>query len=200
VQLGAAQRALTVAPQESKEHLALALRMARESLAEARRSVWNLRAPALERGDLGDALKALAARPLGANVAVTFEQRGQPYELAFTIESTLLRVCQEALVNVARHAQATEASVVLEYQPERVRLSIRDNGIGFDPQATGESIPGPWSGFGLVGMRERVSALGGTLQVSDEGGVHILALIPRTQEPKAQDDGRPANGSGEGAR
>jgi signal transduction histidine kinase len=158
--------------------------MARESLAEARRSVWNLRAPALERGDLGDALKALTVRPLGANVTVTFEQRGEPWALSSAVESTLLRVSQEALVNVAKHAQATEAGVVLEYRPDSVRLSIRDNGIGFDQQTLDKiaSTPGPWGGFGLVGMRERVGALGGTLQLSDEGGAHILALIPRPQE------------------
>lgn len=184
VQLGAAQRAMAVAPEESREHLVLAQRLARESLAEARRSVWNLRAPALERGDLGDALKALTVRPLGANVSVTFGQRGESWELSSAIESTLLRVCQEALINVAKHARATEAGVLLEYLPDSVRLSIRDNGIGFDQQSLDEiaSTPGPWGGFGLVGMRERLGALGGTLELSHEGGAHILAAIPRPRE------------------
>ena len=61
VQLGATQRALAMAPEEALEHLQLALRMARETLAEARRSVWNLRAAALERGDLADALRGAGA-------------------------------------------------------------------------------------------------------------------------------------------
>lgn len=183
VQLGAAQRAFEAAPAESREHLALALRMARESLAEARRSVWNLRAAALERGDLSQALGALTVRPMGAGVSVSFEQRGEPWPLASAVESTLLRVCQEALSNVSRHAQATEASVTLEYGPDSVRLSIHDNGIGFEqqPLPDSEATPGPWGGFGLLGMRERVSALGGTLQISDEQGAQISAVIPRLQ-------------------
>jgi len=181
VQLGAAQRAFEVAPAESREHLALALRMARESLAEARRSVWNLRSAALERGDLSQALKALTVRPMGTGVTASFEQRGEPWPLPSDVESTLLRVCQEALSNVARHAQATEASVTLDYHADSVRLNVHDNGIGFEqqPLPDSEATPGPWGGFGLLGMRERVSALGGTLQISDEQGAQITASIPR---------------------
>jgi signal transduction histidine kinase len=187
VQLGAAQRALNVAPDEAREHLALATQMARESLAEARRSVWNLRAAALERGDLGQALQALAVRPLGAPVSVTFEQRGAPWPLSSAIESTLLRVCQEALINVAKHAQATQARIVLDYRPDSVQLSIQDNGVGFDPQVTDQAaaLPGPWGGFGLVGMRERVEALRGTLQISGEEGARILAVVPRDEITRA---------------
>jgi len=181
VQLGAAQRALAVAPEEAKSHLALAWSMARESLAEARRSVWNLRAPALERGELSDALRTLTIRPPGANVTVSFEQTGEPWPLSSAAESTLLRVCQEALVNVAKHAQATEAQVVLEYRSDGVCLSVQDNGIGFDPAALDEvtARSGPWGGFGLVGMRERISALGGTLEISRGPGARIVAVIPR---------------------
>jgi signal transduction histidine kinase len=190
VQLGATQRALSLAPNEAREHLGVALRMARESLAEARRSVWNLRAPALDRGDLSDALRALTVRPLGAHVAVTFEQRGEPWALSTAVESTLLRVGQEALVNVAKHAQASEASVVLEYGPDRVQLRIRDNGIGLERQALDEVslAPGPWGGFGLVGMRERVEALGGRLEISSEGGVEIVAAVPRAGDVAEQGD------------
>jgi signal transduction histidine kinase len=181
VQLGAAQRALAVAPDESLEHLALAQRMARESLAEARRSVWNLRAPALDRGDLTDALRSVAVRPLGSDVAVTFELAGEPWPLTSAIESTLLRIAQEALANVARHSQATEARLALIYTADGVQLSVSDNGVGFDPASEGANgiAPGPWGGFGLIGMRERVAALGGTLMLSSLGGAQVLATIPR---------------------
>ena len=193
VQLGATQRALSFAPDQASEHLAVALRMARESLAEARRSVWNLRAPALERGDLSDALRALTARSLGANIAVTFEQQGEPWRLSTAVESTLLRVGQEALVNVAKHARATEASVVLEYGPESVQLRIRDNGVGLDRQLLDAVAlaPGPWGGFGLLGMRERVEALGGRLEIRGEGGVEILAVVPRAGDVGKQGESSP---------
>jgi signal transduction histidine kinase len=181
VQLGAALRALTAAPGESREHLVLAQRMARESLAEARRSVWNLRAPALDRGDLADALRSVAVRPLGSDVAVTFELIGEPWPLSTAIESTLLRVAQEALANVARHSQATEARMALIYMGDSVQLSVSDNGVGFDSQAGPDTgiTPGPWGGFGLIGMEERVSALGGTLMLSSLDGAQVLATIPR---------------------
>jgi signal transduction histidine kinase len=181
VQLGAAQRALTAGPEGSREHLVLAQRLARESLAEARRSVWNLRAPALDRGDLADALRSVAVRPLGSDVAVTFELTGAPWPLTTAIESTLLRIAQEALANVARHSQATEAQLALIYAPDFVRLRISDNGIGFDPQTAADDgiTPGPWGGFGLIGMRERIAALGGTLMFASQDGAQVVATIPR---------------------
>src|SRR4051812_17505419 len=101
VQLGAAQRALATESEAADQHIELAQQMARESLAEARRSVWNLRAPALERGDLSDALRGLASRPIRPETSASFEQRGEPWPLPPGIESALLRVSQEALVNVA---------------------------------------------------------------------------------------------------
>jgi signal transduction histidine kinase len=181
VQLGATQRALALAPEEAREHLALAMQMARETLGEARRSVWNLRAAALERGDLAGALQALALRPLGAHVNVTFQQIGEFWPLAPDVESTLLRVCQEALANVASHAQASEATVTLDYELTGVHLRVADNGIGLDGDLLdGASRPtGLQGGFGLLGMRERVGALGGTLEVSSDGGTQILVTIPR---------------------
>lgn len=200
VQLGAALRAQVVAPQDIQQHLILAQNMARESLAEARRSVWNLRAPALVRGDLGDALKALTLRPLDEHATVTFAQQGESWALSSTVESTLLRVCQEALSNVAKHAQATAANVVLEYGVGHVRLSIQDNGIGIDEQVLipVTAQPGPWAGFGLVGMRERVRALGGTLEITSEEGTHVMAVIPRSGEPLAHASERhPADAAGE---
>jgi len=180
VQLGAAQRALTAAPEDADQHIDLAQRMARESLAEARRSVWNLRAPALERGDLADALRSLATWPLRPSVTVGFEQRGDPYPLPPSIESALLRVGQEALVNVAKHANATHADVLLEYTHEDVRLSISDDGIGFaEPAPPNGAPPGPWGGFGLLGMRERITVLGGTLDLTSNGGAQVVATVPR---------------------
>ncbi len=181
VQLGAAQRAMQVAAPDAGEHLELAQNLAREALAEARRSIWNLRAPPLERGNLSDALQGLAARTSRDTTRVTFELRGEPWPLSSEVESSLLRVCQEALVNVSKHAEATEAQVVLEYAPESVHLTIRDNGAGFDDEAldAGHRAQGPWEGFGLIGMRERLQALGGKLELANDGGACVEAAIPR---------------------
>lgn len=187
VQLGATERALAAAPGEAHSHLDLALAMARESLAEARRSVWNLRSPALERGDLGDALRNLVAQPLPGGTTVTFHQLGEagdPLTAALppAVESALLRVGQEALVNVAKHARAARAEVTLEYAPAEVRLIVRDDGVGFDPRAVEQKTQatGPWSGFGVLGMRERIAALGGTLELANAGGAVVVAAVPRS--------------------
>lgn len=180
VMLGAAQRALAAAPDQAAEHLDLAGRMARESLAEARRSVWNMRAGALERGNLGDALQTLADQPLRPEIAVRFEQHGTPWPLSAGVESALLRIAQEALANVARHAGASAALVTLFYTDDAVALRIHDNGAGFDDAALRpRAAPAPWHGFGLLGMRERLAALGGTLTLRNNGGADVLATVPR---------------------
>ncbi len=97
-------------------------------------------------------------------------------------ELTAYRVVQEALTNVFRHAQASVVSVVIEpvmgavTKPvcDNVLVRVRDNGRGFDPDRNG--------GFGLIGMRERVWALGGTLTVrSDMDGVTVEAIVPVTE-------------------
>jgi signal transduction histidine kinase len=182
VQLGAAERALAVAPDEAEQHLDLARRMAREALAEARRSVWNLRSPLLERGDLSDALQSVVAHPLQGDTRATFEQHGTPWTLRPDVESALLRVCQEALVNVAKHASAQHVAVVLQWTPDAVSLHISDDGVGFDVAARLEhqDAVAPWQGFGLLGMRERITALGGTLRITSTLGVRVEAQIPRT--------------------
>ncbi len=187
VQLGAAQRALQVAAPDAEEHLELAQSMAREALAEARRSIWNLRAPALERGSLSDALSGLAARASRPETKIGFEMRGEPWTLGSDAESSLLRVCQEALVNISKHAGATEASVMLEYSPEAVRLTVRDNGAGFDDKVLDftHRAQGPGDGFGLLGMRERIEALGGTLQLGNDVGACVQAVIPRGSASRA---------------
>ena len=186
VQLGAAQRALAMAPAEADQHLELARRMARESLAEARRSIWNLRSPLSQNAGLGEALQGLSAHPLASGITVSFEQRGTVWPLPANAESALLRVGQEALANVSRHSDARSASIVLEYAETSVRLCIGDDGVGFDEEllAAQTTTASPWGGFGLIGMRERIQALGGTLTLRNDPGAQVMVEIPRSSEPE----------------
>ncbi len=191
VQLGAAQRALQATPNgegtneasgAALKHMALAQSMAREALAEARRSIWNLRAGNLERGELRDALAGLATRNSNAQTHVTFATRGEPWPLHADVESALVRVTQEALVNVGKHANATAATVTLVYMPDAVRLVIHDNGVGWDDALNAGAVAtGPYDGFGLMGMRERIQQWGGTLTLSNEGGAKVEAVLPRAR-------------------
>jgi signal transduction histidine kinase len=166
----------------AEQHIELAQRMARESLSEARRSVWNLRAPALERANLADALRSIVARPVHQGISTTFEQRGDPWPLSPDAEAALLRATQEALANCAKHAQASQLVVILEYLPDRAELVVTDNGVGFEQDALASAtVPSTAGGLGLVGMRERLTALGGTLALRnvEAGGAQVRVSVPR---------------------
>lgn len=185
VQIGAARHAQqahksTLASAEAvSESLTLAERLARETLAEARRSVWNLRTTLLERGDLGDALAQVAAQGTLPGVRVQFEQIGEAVRLESGVESALLRVAQEALANVAKHAAATQVQMRLRYMPNEVRLTISDNGRGLPIDVIEHPVGGNvWGGFGILGMRERIAALGGRLELRNADGAEVVASVP----------------------
>ena len=97
--------------------------------------------------------------------------------LPLTVETALYRAAQEALTNVARHAQATQADVTLEQSPELITCSVRDDGHGFDPALVATKGR---QGLGLVEIRERMAALGGTLRLvrRSERGTEFIAEIP----------------------
>jgi signal transduction histidine kinase len=93
------------------------------------------------------------------------------------VEVTLLRTGQEALANVAKHANATRVGLTLSYMEDEVALDVRDDGVGFDPTSLTPSGDG---GFGLTAMRERVERLAGTLEIESERGTGtaISACVP----------------------
>jgi signal transduction histidine kinase/ligand-binding sensor domain-containing protein len=156
-----------------QRHLGTARRMVKESLDEARRSVWVLRPQALERG-LPDALRTLVGGASG-DTQVALEVTGAQRPLPPLVETNLLRLAQEAVANAYRHAQARRIDVRLCYQADSVRLSITDDGTGLasDGEAPVER--------GLAGMKERASEIGGTLFIESRagGGTQIRAEVPR---------------------
>ncbi|NRQ39991.1 sensor histidine kinase [Nonomuraea sp. NN258] len=149
---------------DARRRRAQALRLARQCLAEARRSVRALRPEPLEDSGLPEAIGRMARAWAGtAGVDLALEVTGTPVPLAADVESTLFRVAQEALANVAKHAGATRTGLTLSYTGELVLLDIRDDGAGFAPQAAN-------GGFGLDNMRQRVRAAGGTLEIESGPG------------------------------
>ncbi len=157
-----------------RRHVAAATQLARESLTEARRSVEALRPEQLDGCRLSEALAGVAERwsslnRIPAQVTTTGTARPVDPEAEFA----LLRAAQEALANVARHAHATRVGLTISYMENEVALDVRDDGVGFDPALTE-------GGFGLVAMRQRITALSGTLQVESEpgGGTAISACVP----------------------
>lgn len=155
-------------------HVTRARELARNSLQEARRSVQALRPQALETQDLCVALsKLFKSMTEGTGLTAKFELRGKPRKLVAEVECNLLRIVQEVLTNVLRHAQATRFEAILFFEEEELRLELEDDGLGFDVLAVHE-------GFGLTGMRERVEAMGGemTLASSSEAGTSICIRLP----------------------
>src|SRR6266478_2856240 len=175
VQLDAVEEAMSKnQAAKASGHLNRAGDLARESLREARRSVQALRPQALEGKQLSEALKDLIEKMTrGTTVQAEFTLRGQPRELPAEWEANVLRIGQEVLTNVLRHARASEFKVLLAFDSREIRLELRDNGHGFDPGRRHE-------GFGLQGMRERVESMGGQISIqSEEGkGTVISILLP----------------------
>lgn len=164
---------------EADEHLSRAGELARESLKEARRSVRALRPQALEAKSLCAALEDLIGKmTAGTSLRAKFVLQGAPRKLPQEWEENLLRIGQEVLTNVLRHASAGDFTAQLVFRPEGVLLELRDNGRGFDPA-------GKHDGFGLLGMKERVEGMGGqiTIQSANGEGAAILITLPLTDNP-----------------
>lgn len=176
VQLEAAEDIFRENADGASAHILRAKSLARESLAEARRSVWALRPRVLEASDLAGALRHLANELIkGTRMEVKFSAWGAARRLPPETENNLLRIGQEALTNVLKHAQASMVGVELAFEEERVQLSIFDDGQGFDPE-----VKTTGRGFGLVSMRERARAIGGELTLLSRagGGTQVLVAVP----------------------
>lgn len=168
-------------PARARDRLQRALTMTRESLEEARRSVLNLRSAPLAGKPLPEALGALArtfTSETGVRVYVRVVGKAT---LPLRVEAELFRIAQEALANVRRHARATEVAITLRVDGPLVRLAIRDDGQGFDRRARHAGR------YGLLGMRERATVLGGRLRVENRlgRGTTIRATVPLSPEGEA---------------
>jgi signal transduction histidine kinase len=137
-----------------------------------------LRPAALDHLGLGVALtsyaEALAAR---SDVEIDVHcDRIDDLNITATVQTGVYRIAQEALTNVARHSRATKVDVMLERQSDCVLLIVEDNGVGFEP----EDAQPARGGFGLLGMHERASLVGATVQIeSSQGkGTTVLLRLP----------------------
>jgi signal transduction histidine kinase len=184
--LTAAQMAQAGDAAASTRYLEDAERMARESLAEARRLVWALRPESLDRRSLSEALHRLAGEWSGeTNVQTHAATTGAPRPLLPETEVALLRTAQEALANIRKHARASEVNITLSYMGDAVALDVVDDGAGFDPARLNDSVEAhDAGGFGLVAMRERIEQLGGTLVIESapDAGTALAAELPVTAD------------------
>lgn len=169
----------TTQQSEAQQHITRTLALARDGLAEARRSVWALRPGALEHADICDAFRALIRRiAADTNLQTECRIQGTPFTLPLEVEGNLLRIGQEAITNVLKHAGANLLSVRLVFAPDSLQLVVQDDGQGF------ESAQQTASGFGLVSMSERARSIGAHLSVTSTAGqgteVKVVVLLSQT--------------------
>ncbi|HRQ38563.1 MAG TPA: sensor histidine kinase [Chloroflexota bacterium] len=163
MQIGAARTMLVNNPEAAANRLAEAEALARQAQQELASLIQELRPAALDGQGLAAALRDYAANwSRQNNIPVEFQVQGER-PLPLSAEQALFRVGQEALANIARHSGASQVTMRLAWEAGGVVLTIADNGRGFDAQAA-------TSGFGIQGMRERLDALGGRLQLTSQPG------------------------------
>ena len=178
LQLEAASGELKRSPESAQQRLEMAHKMVRSSLAEARRSVWDLRPQALEHGSLTSALSEIARQVTeGTSVSAEVRLQGKPRKLPDRVERNLLRIGQEALSNALTHARPSMVIIELSFDRKLVRLKVTDDGCGFESQTPFSASSGH---FGLTGMQERVDQIRGQLEVrsSPGNGTEVNAAVP----------------------
>jgi len=149
-------------------------------MADVRRLSQDLRPPALDRLGLVPALEWLASdvgKRSGINIKVSIH--GVSRRFLPEVELVLFRVAQEALRNALRHAQATSAEVAVEFGDRKIRITVKDNGKGFDlPETTGDLVK--QGRLGLAGMQERIQLVGGSLRIKSRSGKGTTVVIEAT--------------------
>ncbi len=210
IQAGAAEATLPAGAEQTRATLEAVRETGREALVEMRRLLGVLREPASDRSAAGaesaesvsdvrqpppgvSQIPLLVARMRDAGVAATLEYAGRARRLSDAVEVSAYRVVQEALTNTVRHAgRGATARVALTYEPDCITVEVTDDGLGSTGAYSGERAE--HGGHGLVGMRERVSLFGGTLETGPVrgSGWRVFARFPVDPVPEAgHPSGRP---------
>ena len=157
----------------------------REGLAEARQSIWALRSQDSGEKTLPVTLRRETEQAGGHGIESSFAVHGAYRALPPGTEREILRVAQEAIHNVRRHAGAKHLDVRLDYGDEDLALEVRDDGRGFAIKDGENSAPGH---YGLMGMRERAAAIHGRLNVTSErgSGTTVRLVTPAPRQVKEQ--------------
>lgn len=175
-----------------QEEVADLKKQVRFSLEEIRKVIFNLRPMALDDLGLIPTLRKYTRDYEEKNrIRTVFETRGKEYRLSSAMEAAVFRLIQEALTNAAKHGDPTHVVVEIAYQTQLVKISIRDNGRGFNTDIL-EQKANQHAHFGLIGMRERVELLEGRMEIesAENQGTKIVIHIPTNVENgKGYEDG-----------
>ena len=162
--------------EDAQTYIRRARDLARKGLSEARRSVQALRSEALETDNLTDALRKMLDQPTrDTGLKTQFHLSGEAHLLPDDLQLNLLRIAQETVTNVLRHAQATQLTLMLSFSPHQICLQAIDDGVGFEVRSL-EDI----GGFGLIGIRERSTRFGGQVNIFSQPaqGTRIEVVMP----------------------
>ena len=171
VQIEAAKVVMNSEPERALDALNKAQELARKGLTQVRESVASLRESPVSNRPISEAIRPLIQEAQSTGIVTEFKVVGKPQNLDNKVALALYRAAQEGLTNVCKHARASRVDVLLGFQPNQVRLEIKDNGVGAT-QTTG--------GFGLLGIRERMQLLGGNLEIRTGvgKGFWLMASVP----------------------
>ncbi len=170
-------------PADMGRGLGAALGMVAYCRNELRHAVQGLHSPALQSGDLESALRRVVAQLAPEPGFAAVEVEGEPRRIDPATEHHLLRIAQEALANVVKHAGARRVRVLLVFGPRGIRLSISDDGRGFDPAAV---VVAGGRHLGLPSFRNRAAKIGGTVEIlsSPGQGTTIVVAVPGPEPEK----------------
>jgi signal transduction histidine kinase len=170
IQLRAIQRVLVRRPEEGAAALETALTSADTALRDARNAIWDMRAEELDGRDLPEALGgAVRSVMAGASAALEFTVRGDRRPLQPLVETTVLRIGREAVLNAVKHANAGKIDVRLEYAPRVLVLEVTDDGEGITPGAAEAAAND--GHLGIAGMRARAARAAGTMEIASRPGM-----------------------------
>jgi len=177
---------MEVNPSLVKDELLTLMELVRKSLADVRKIIFDLRPMSLDDLGLIPALRRYIeqfTKDYGIFVELTV--LGKEYALDSTLAIAIFRIIQESLNNVRKYAGATEVVVKLEYLPDRINGTIRDNGCGFDVEKVLADKEG--TAFGIMGMRERVQLLKGKFEIRSKigRGTEVMFFIPVKKDNKS---------------
>ena len=187
-QVSAALRARTREPEASERHLMTASRMLDSCRTELRRCLWDLRSDALDAKDFNEAIR-LSVTPVLGNASLAVRFNVPRSHIKDSTAQVVLSILRELASNAVRHGHAACVRIAGELDGRTLRLSVRDDGCGFDSQTRHSSDDGH---FGLDGVHERVGRHGGTMKIESASGcgTRILISIPIHQQ---YDTGAPTN-------
>jgi len=167
-QIEAARTVLDTDRERSIYLLERAQALTKDGLTEIRRSVAALRSAPVEQRPLSDAIRALLSEYGASGLKLEYQVEGEQLPISETVEQVLYRAAQEGLTNLHRHARATAAELRLIFRKDQVSLFLHDNGIG---------SANPTTGFGLLGVQERVKLIGGRVTIETAPGAGFLLHV-----------------------